>query len=61
MEEPYLLKYREYEAENLTKGTKIISLESIKVLAFDPSPISHDNESSRMTKFNLIGFSRMKP
>ena len=61
MEEPYLLKYKEYEAENFTQGTVRIYLRPVKVFAFDPSPISRYNKSTRMTKFSLLGFSGMKP
>ena len=61
MEEPYLLKYSEYEAETFTQGTTRISLWPVKVFASEPFPISHYSESSRMTKFSILGFSGMKP
>ena len=56
MEEPYLLKYSESEAETFTQGTTKISLRPVKVSASEPSPISLYSESSRMTTFSLLGF-----
>ena len=61
LEEPYLLKYSEYERKNFTKGKKRIYLHSVKVSTFDPSPISCYRKSSRMTKFNLLGVSGIEP
>ena len=55
------MKYREYGAETFTQDTSIISLRLVKVSSSDPSPISRYSESSKMTKFNLLGFSGMKP
>ena len=61
MEEPYLLKYSESEAETFTNGTTTISLRPVKVSDSEPSPILRYSESARMTKFGLLGFSGMKP
>ena len=61
LEEPYLLKYSESEAEIFTHCTERISLRPVKISASDPSPISSCSESSRMTKFDLLGFSGMEP
>ena len=61
MEEPYLLKDSESEAETFTQGTARISLWLVKFLASDPSPIFIYSESSRIIKFSLPGFSSMKP
>ena len=61
MEEPYLLKYSEYEAKKFTQCTTSIFLRPVNVSASEPSPIFSYRESYRITKFSLLGFSSMKP
>ena len=56
-----MLKYSEYEDEIFTQCTELISLRSVKILASNPYPISCYSESDRITKYNLLGFSSMKP
>ena len=60
-EEPYLLNYSESEDETFTQCTVQISLWYVKFYSYDPSPILRYSENYRITKFNLIGFSSMKP
>ena len=57
LDESFLPEYSEYEVENFTKGTSGIYLQTIKVLAPDPSPISRYSEFTKMTSFSLLGFS----
>ena len=61
LEEPYLLNYSESKDETFIQGTKRMCLHPLEVLASDPSPRSRYSESSRMTKFSILGFSGMKP
>ena len=61
LEESYLPEYREYEAETFTQATAKISLRPVNVSASEPSAILRYSESSRITKFSLLGFSGMKP
>ena len=61
LEESYLPEYRNSKDENFTQGTARISLCPIKVSTSEPSPISRYSESSRITKFSLLGFLGMKP
>ena len=60
MEEPYILKYSESEAETFTQGTTRIPLWPINILTSEPSPISRYGVSAKMTKFSLLRFSGMK-
>ena len=47
LEESYLPKYSEYEAETFTKGTSGIYLHPVNVSALDPSPISRIENSPK--------------
>ena len=57
MEDSYLKN----EAETFTQGTSGIYLRPVKVSAHEPSPISRNNESPKITSFGLLGFSSLKP
>ena len=57
LEESYLPKYSESEAETFTQCTSGIYLHIVKVLAHDPSPISRYSESTKTTSFSILGFS----
>ena len=61
LEESYLLKYNNFEAEIHTKGTKIFHIQLVQVLALDTSPKSIYSEKSKATRFFLLRFSSMKP
>ena len=61
LEESYLPEYSKVEAATFTQSYAGIYLWLVKFSAFDPSPILRYSEISRMTKFNLLGFSGMKP
>ena len=58
LEESYLPKYSESEAETFTKGTSGIYIRPVKVLAHDPSPISRYSECTKTTSFSFLGFFR---
>ena len=61
LEESYLPKYSESKTETFTQGTSGIYIRSVKVSAPEPSPILSCSESAKMTRFDLLGFSSMKP
>ena len=56
LEESYLLKYNEYEAEIFTKCIAKVSIRLVKLSSSKPSPILHHSKISRITKFSLLGF-----
>ena len=60
LEEPYLLKYSEFEPEMFRQCTTQIFLRLVNISDFDTSPVSYYSESARITKFSLLGFSGMK-
>ena len=57
LEESYLPKYSESEAETFTPCTSGIYLRPVKVLDPEPSQISRYSECTKMTSFSLLGFS----
>ena len=58
LEESYLQEYRELEAEIVTQGTSRFYLRIVKVSALDRSPILRYSESTKNTRFSILGFFR---
>ena len=57
LEESYLLEYSESEAETFKQCSLGIYLRLVKVSAPEPYQISRYSESTKTTKFILLGFS----
>ena len=58
LEESYLPEYSESKAETFTQRTPRIYLQTMKVSAVEPSPISIYSEYTKSTSFSILGFFR---
>ena len=60
LEETYLPEYSEYKAKTFTQCTLGIYIQSMKVSALEPSPISRYSESTKTTYFSILGFFKLR-
>ena len=56
LEESYIPKYNEFDAEMFTYGTLEFYLRFVKILALGPSSISRYCIFTKTTSFSILGF-----